>query len=62
MMSEELKVYPFPLRPGQFAYLELPPDLTRLEVERLAAFLLALAKKEQPLFTASVLDEVPPLG
>lgn len=35
--------YPFPLRQGVLASVELPPDLTRREARRLAAFIESLA-------------------
>lgn len=35
--------YPFPLRQGVLASLELPPDLTRREAQRLVAFIESLA-------------------
>lgn len=37
----------FPIRPGLLAKVELPVDLTRLEAERLAAFIYALAVEER---------------
>lgn len=35
--------YPFPLRQGVLAKVELPPDLTRREARRMAAFIESLA-------------------
>lgn len=35
--------YPFQLRPGRFVHLRFPPDLTRDEANRLAAFLSSLS-------------------
>lgn len=46
--------YPFPLRSGQMAYLELPRDLSRVEAQRMAAFIASLAIDDGP--------ELPPLG
>ncbi len=40
--------YPFPIRPGVVARLNLPTDLTRSEVRRLASFLQALAVDAEP--------------
>jgi len=34
--------YPFQIRPGTWAHLDLPDDLTVADVRRLEAFLLAL--------------------
>ncbi len=39
--------YPFPLRPGVLASLELPPDLTRREAQRLLAFIDSLAVEDE---------------
>jgi len=39
--------YPFPLRPGVLASLELPPDLTRREAQRLLAFIESLAVEDE---------------
>jgi len=39
--------YPFPLRQGVLASVELPPDLTRREARRLAAFIESLAIEEE---------------
>lgn len=38
----ETLTYPFPLRPGVVATLEIPPDLTRAEADRLSKFLDSL--------------------
>ncbi len=38
-----LITYPFPLRPGTLVSIELPPDLTHGEAQRLAAFVESLA-------------------
>jgi len=39
--------YPFPLRQGVLASLDLPPDLMRREAQRLAAFVESLAIEDQ---------------
>lgn len=39
--------YPFPLRQGVLASVELPPDLTQREARRLAAFIESLAIEEE---------------
>lgn len=39
--------YPFPLRQGVLASVELPPDLTRREAHRLAAFIESLAIEDE---------------
>jgi hypothetical protein len=39
--------YPFPLRQGVLASVELPPDLTRREARRLAAFIESLAIEDE---------------
>lgn len=39
----DLVTYPFPLRTGGMAYLQLPRELTRSEVKRLCSFLESLA-------------------
>lgn len=39
--------YPFPLRQGVLASLELPPDLTRREAQRLVAFIESLAIEDE---------------
>ncbi len=39
--------YPFPLRHGVLASLELPPDLTRREARRLTAFIESLAIEDE---------------
>jgi hypothetical protein len=44
--SAKLVVYPFPVRPGVFAELKLPADLTVDEALRLSAFLKAVALSE----------------
>ena len=41
--SVRLVVYPFPVRPGVFAELKLPADLTLEEAARLSGFLKAVA-------------------
>lgn len=43
MTSDELIAYPFPLRDGRLLVLNLPPDLTKKEAMRLAAFIDSLA-------------------
>jgi len=39
--------YPFPLRQGVLASVELPPDLTRREAQRLVAFIESLAIEDE---------------
>lgn len=39
--------YPFPLRQGVLASIELPPDLTRREAQRLVAFIESLAIEDE---------------
>lgn len=46
--SEELLDYQFPLRPGVYAYLRLPPDLRKTDAQRLAAFIGALVMEPMP--------------
>jgi hypothetical protein len=40
--------FPFPLRPGQLAYLKIPVDLTQAEVKKIEDFMLSLVKEEPP--------------
>lgn len=40
--------YPFPLRDGVLASLQLPSDLSKREAQRLGAFINSLAMEEQP--------------
>lgn len=40
--------YPFPIRDGVLASIELPADLTRREAQRLAAFIDSLTIEDQP--------------
>ena len=51
--------YPFPLRQGVLASLELPPDLTRREAQRLVAFIESLAIEDQVAETAHLPPEPP---
>ena len=51
--------YPFPLRQGVLASLELPPDLTRREARRLAAFIESLAIEDEVAEPASLPPEPP---
>ena len=37
--------YPFPLRDGICCFIEVPRDITKEEVQRITAYLLALAKQ-----------------
>lgn len=49
--------YPFPLRPGVVARLELPTDLKRREVARLTSFLNMLTEEEQLASAPNGLEE-----
>jgi hypothetical protein len=40
--KQNLTIYPFPLRPGKFAYLYLPPDLSMAEATRISHYLVSL--------------------
>ncbi|MCC6224804.1 MAG: hypothetical protein IT195_00180 [Microthrixaceae bacterium] len=51
--------YPFPLRQGVLASVELPPDLTRREARRLAAFIEALAIEDEVAEPVSLPPEPP---
>jgi len=44
----ELLTYPFPLRAGGMAYLQLPRELTHADVRRLSSFLESLAIDTNP--------------
>jgi hypothetical protein len=44
----ELLTYPFPLRAGGMAYLQLPRELTHADVKRLSSFLESLAIDMDP--------------
>jgi hypothetical protein len=52
----ELLTYPFPLRAGGMAYLQLPRELTHADVKRLCSFLESLAIDTE---TGSARDERP---
>lgn len=45
--------YPFPLRDGVLASIQLPADLTRKESKRLAAFIESLAVDDVPALPAA---------
>jgi hypothetical protein len=51
--------YPFPLRQGVLASLELPPDLTRREAQRLVAFIESLAIEDEVAEPAQLPPEPP---
>lgn len=51
--------YPFPLRQGVLASLELPPDLTRREAQRLVAFIESLAIEDDVAGPAQLPLETP---
>ena len=51
--------YPFPLRQGVLASVELPPDLTRREARRLAAFIESLAIEDEVAEPANLPPEPP---
>jgi hypothetical protein len=51
--------YPFPLRQGVLASLELPPDLTRREAQRLVAFIESLAIEDELVESAPLPPEPP---
>lgn len=46
--ASNMITYPFPLRDGVLASLQLPADLTRREAKRLSAFIDSLAVEDQP--------------
>jgi hypothetical protein len=58
-LGSAIITYPFPLRQGVLASLELPPDLTRREAQRLVAFIESLAIEDEVAEPAQLPSEPP---